>query len=94
MRQKPGEQPIQPEVLYPLSRFVDFCGTGKTKLNRLHAEGKLTLKRTGNTRWILGRDWIDYVLSQDAPRQRGRSVSAPEDEGANARKGVEDATDA
>ncbi len=93
-RQKTDVQVITPDMLIPLKKAHLFLGTGRAKLNQLHAEGLLPIKRTGNDRWVSGRDWIGYVLSQDAPRQRGRSVSAPEDEGANAREGVEDATDA
>lgn len=86
-------EPIRPDVLYPLREFVNHCGTGLGVLHGLHAKGLLRLKKRGNHYWVLGRDWIDYVITLDAtPRQRSQPQSAPEEDGAT-REGVDDATE-
>ena len=81
--------PVVPNVLYPLEGFTNVCGTGTKRLHELHADGRLRLKREWNRYWILGQEWIDYVLTQDAmPRRRGRSEDAPRMTGHNPQGGI------
>lgn len=75
-RRDRGLRPIYPKVLYPLDDFVKRVGTGKECIHDLHASGELRLKRTGNTYWVLGQDWIDFAMSRDAvSRRASRSMS-------------------
>ena len=80
--QKSRRRPIYPKVLYPLADISVRAGLSIAAFHELHANGRLRLKKAGNTYYVLGGDYIAYVSTRDAiPRRRG--VSAPEDNGAS-----------
>lgn len=52
--------PIQADVCYPLPLFSDSVGLGRAALATARRNG-LTIRKVGNRKYILGRDWLQYV---------------------------------
>lgn len=55
--------PIEPDVLYPLAVFQKRTGFRRESRAKLRREG-LPIRRVGRQRFVLGRDFIEFVLTQ------------------------------
>lgn len=54
--------PIESDVCYPLPVFMDITGQGRVALKTARENG-LPVRKIGNRKFILGRDWLEYVES-------------------------------
>lgn len=54
--------PIDPAKMYPLPVFQETVGQGRAALATARQNG-LIIRQIGNRKYVLGADWIDYVVS-------------------------------
>ena len=64
---KPADVPgvIEPHTLYTLGEFQRRAGLGKHAMRNARAKG-LKVRRPGRAAFVLGADWIAFVLAHDA----------------------------
>ena len=56
---------IEPHVLYPLPEFMRRTGWGRHAVRAAKAKG-LTVRYAANRGYVHGKDFIAYVLANDA----------------------------
>lgn len=54
--------PIEAEVCYPLPVFMNITGQGRAAISTARKKG-LTVRKIGNRKYVIGRDWLDYVAT-------------------------------
>jgi hypothetical protein len=63
-------EPIYPERLYPLKAFEQAAGVGKAGLSAARQNG-LAVRYAAGRGWILGSDWIQYVIKNGKLKKDG-----------------------
>ena len=53
--------PIDADRLYPLELFQQIAGLGRAAMRNARKSG-LNIRYVSGRGWVLGRDWIDYVV--------------------------------
>lgn len=57
---------IRPDSLYPLSQLREVTGLGQHVVQRIQRDG-LQGYKVGNVKYVMGRDFIEYVKSKGTP---------------------------
>lgn len=60
-------QPIDPNSIYPLKHFQQVSGLKDQALRTARSRG-LQVRRCGNRCFVLGRDFLQYLVEQGGPQ--------------------------
>ena len=63
-------KPIDPAKMYPLEHFQVISGMGRAAMRSARDAG-LTMHYVGGRAWILGSDWIEYVVANGRSTKDG-----------------------